>query len=168
MIYAGTGHRPDKLGGYTRRVDDALRELATVALKKHRPTLVLSGMALGWDMALAEAALEQGIPFVACIPFEGQESRWPPISRTRYNRLRYRAHEIVIVTDGGFTAEAMKERNRYMVNNSDAMFALWNGERIGGTAHCVAYAERQGKQIVNLWDTWKRDYAQSVSTPYRR
>jgi hypothetical protein len=34
-------------------------------------------MARGWDLALAKAAVELGLPLFAAIPFVGQESRWP-------------------------------------------------------------------------------------------
>jgi hypothetical protein len=67
LIVAGTGHRPDKLGGYS---DDAFNLLVKIAkhwLEMNKPTRVISGMALGWDQALATAAVEVDIPFVAAV-----------------------------------------------------------------------------------------------------
>ena len=75
MIIAATGHRPDKLGGYGSIVADRLFHLAYETLEELAPTLVISGMALGWDMAVAEAAFCLDIPFHAYRPFEGQESQ---------------------------------------------------------------------------------------------
>ena len=55
-IVAGSGHRPSKLGGYSEQIHEKLVALAIGWLKKNEPSCVLSGMALGWDTALAEAA----------------------------------------------------------------------------------------------------------------
>ena len=46
-------------------------------LERARPDAVISGMALGWDQAVARATADLGIPWVAAITFEGQESKWP-------------------------------------------------------------------------------------------
>ncbi|MDO4549571.1 MAG: putative molybdenum carrier protein [Clostridia bacterium] len=39
-------------------------------------------------------------------------------------------------------------RNRYMVDNSDALMAVWDGKPTGGTAYTVNYAHSQGKQVI--------------------
>lgn len=153
MIISGTGHRPDKLGGYSDKAHDELTNVAIAYLQEAKPTKVISGMALGWDTALADAAVLLGIPLVAAIPFEGQESRWPIHSRARFNYLRSRATEEVIVSEGGYAAWKMQVRNEWMVDNSDLVVALWNGTD-GGTANCVRYAEKKGKPIVNLWEKY--------------
>lgn len=153
MIIAGTGHRPDKLGGYTAALDMRLQVLAMRALREHAPALVVSGMALGWDVALASAAVRLDIPFIAAIPFEGQESRWPESSQYRYRQLLKQAAGVEIVCTGGYAGWKMQRRNEWMVGLVDAdgvMLALWNGSD-GGTANCVRYAERVGKPVVNLW-----------------
>src|SRR6478609_5888932 len=98
MIIAGTGHRPDKLGGYENRTRLALGGLATEYLAQKRPDLVISGMALGWDQALAGAAVALEIPFLAIIPFEGQERKWPEDARARYKRLLAAATEVIVTS----------------------------------------------------------------------
>jgi hypothetical protein len=77
MILAATGHRPDKLGGYDLSIYRKLVGLAYSYLRKQTPDVVISGMALGWDQAVAEAAVKASTPFIAAIPFRGQESKWP-------------------------------------------------------------------------------------------
>jgi len=76
MILSGTGHRPDKLGGYSDSAFDNLVKIAEDYLKESKPDKVISGMALGWDQALAEACVNLNIPFIAAVPFKGQESKW--------------------------------------------------------------------------------------------
>lgn len=149
-ILAGTGHRPDKLGGYSKEVTDKLIDLAVKYIPKDT-TKIISGMALGWDMALAYAAIERNIPFIAAIPFKGQESKWPPYSQSEFNFLLEKAEEIVIVSDGGYGAWKMQVRNKWMVDHCDEVVSLWDGSA-GGTANCIKYANSVKKPITNLWN----------------
>jgi hypothetical protein len=153
MIVAATGHRPDKLGGYGIGPATHRLQLARAWLEVVRPTRVISGMALGWDQAWAQAAVDLGIPFVAAVPFAGQEQAWPPLSQDAFARLLRAAAEVVIVSPGGFSGAAMQVRNEWMVDRCDLVAALWDGSP-GGTANCVRYAERVGRPIVNLWPGW--------------
>ena len=159
MILAGTGHRPEYLGGHD--VLPKLVSYATEALEHRKPERLLSGMALGWDQALAQAAVNLGIPFSAIIPFRGQESIWPDGSKRLYHDLLSRAHEIVVVSQGGYATWKYIKRDQWLVDQSDAMLALWSGIKKGGTYQCLVYAERVGRPIDNLWAGWesKKDNA---------
>lgn len=152
---AGTGHRPDKLGGYDAATFARLVNLAAAYLQKHPADHVISGMALGWDMALAEAAVALKIPFTAAIPFAGQERMWPRTSQDHFRRLCDQAAVIEIVSPGGYAASKMQTRNIWMVNHCDTLVALWNGAS-GGTANCLAYAKTIDKPVHNLWNSWNR------------
>ncbi len=153
MILSATGHRPDKLGGYSSETRARLRRLATWFFEANRPDFVISGMALGWDMAWAEAAIEMHIPVVAAVPFSGQESTWPLASRDRYQQILSQCQRVEIICPGPYGSWKMQERNQWMVDNSDMVIALWDGSD-GGTANCVQYAERLNRQIHNLWPYW--------------
>lgn len=155
MIYAATGHRPDKLGGYDSLVDARLLDLALAFLREQEdgvPAMVISGMAQGWDMAWAEAAIELKLPLVCAVPFHGQASRWPVAAQQRWARILVNAADVVVVSEGDYAAWKMQVRNRWMVNRCDVLIALWNGAAGGGTANCVEYAQQQRKPIVNLWE----------------
>ena len=52
MIICGTGHRPNKLGGYTQAAQLKLYNVAVEVLEELKPTTVISGMAIGWDQAV--------------------------------------------------------------------------------------------------------------------
>lgn len=153
---SGTGHRPDKLGGYGDDVFLPLVRLADEHLVCAMPDVVISGMALGWDQALAMAAITRGIPCDAYLPCHGQESRWPAESRDRYRWILERCRSIRYIHDGPYIGpEVMLQRNIAMVNDTtDHVVALWNGSR-GGTSHCVAYARKNGVEMVNMWDRWR-------------
>lgn len=154
MIVAATGHRPDKLGGYFAPYTMRLHNLARGVLKHMQPEKAISGMALGWDTAWAEAALELGIPLIAAIPFKGQESRWPVESQHRYHRICGQARDVVVCSAGGYAPFKMQTRNEWMVLQCDHLIALWDGSP-GGTANCIAYAKELGRDTRNLWHIWQ-------------
>ena len=151
MILAFTGHRPDKLGGHKlpnptyikvcQAIDAKLREL--------KPEKVISGMALGTDQWGAYIAYKLGIPFIAVIPFAGQEKNWPPVSQQAYQSLLKLATGQIIASEGGYSPEKMQIRNELMVNLADQVLAVWDGSS-GGTANAVAYAEKVGKPVIRI------------------
>jgi uncharacterized phage-like protein YoqJ len=155
LILAGTGHRPDKLGGYSPAISARLVDLARAALLKYQPGEVVSGMALGWDTALALAAVELGIPLTAAVPFEGQERRWRPEQQELFHAILARATTVIIVSPGGYAAWKMQVRNEWMVDRATGVLALWNGIS-GGTGNCVEYARRRQVKVLNLWSAWER------------
>lgn len=153
MIIAGTGHRPDKLGGYGQEAADRLERLAYNWLHLHMPEKVISGGALGWDQALARASYHHGIPYVMALPFKDFDSKWPVKSRDNLTDLINYADEIVYVCDEGYAPWKMQERNKWMVDNCNILLALWNVTD-GGTHNCIKYANSIGRQIINLWDKY--------------
>lgn len=158
MIIAATGHRPEKLGGHDQMVRRALGGLATEYLHQTRPTTVISGMALGWDQAIAGAAIALRIHLVAVVPFVGQELRWPDEAQARYWRLLGEAHEVEILRTeppfGNEVHQAMQARNEWMVDHCDGVVALHDGSA-GGTFNCIRYAEAVGRPVENLWWKWR-------------
>lgn len=152
---AGTGHRPDKLGGYDEDVFRALVELARTAITRYEPLLVISGMAQGWDQALAQAAQDLRVPYAAAVPFANQDMVWPREARARYRALLAGASHVAMVSPGPFTPAKMQRRNEWMVDHCDALLALWDGSR-GGTFNCLEYARVRRRQVINLWEEWTR------------
>lgn len=157
MIISATGHRPDKLGGYGNLISARLENLAGSWLHTNKLALnitdVIVGMAQGWDMAVARACIAQKIPFIAAIPFPGQEKMWPIAKQIHYKWILSLADEIVIVSKGKYTSKKMQKRNEYMVDHSNLILAMWDGSA-GGTANCLNYAVSRSKTIVNLYSLY--------------
>lgn len=159
MRLAVTGHRPAKLGGWSPQARERLYRFAISRFEAmpFYPERVLTGMALGWDLAVAEACRTMGIPFIAYVPCEGQELRWNPEDQQRYRELLGAAHEIENVPGGEYAAYKMLRRDEAMVDACDELLALWNGSS-GGTAHTVNYARQGGLfghvKITNCWPEW--------------
>lgn len=148
MILAVTGHRPDKLGGYgPSETQTDVRNAIRNALHIYKPSLVITGMALGVDQWMAETCIEVGIPFLAAVPFPGQEFRWPTESQDRYWELLKKAARVHICSPGPYSAKRLQDRNEWMVDHSQMLLAVWDGSP-GGTANCISYARRVGRSIV--------------------
>lgn len=153
MIVAGTGHRPDKLPlGYHPLMMDVMKRTVRLMLPTGTSEIV-SGLALGWDTALALVALEDGIPLTAAIPFRGQEARWRDHDQLRYRRILRRSNRVEVVSPGGYSAVKMQTRNMWMVDYSDVILSLWDGTD-GGTANCLRYAEGEGARVIHCWGTF--------------
>lgn len=151
-----TGHRPDKLGGYDPKAFDRLVSVAIQSLRQVNPTVVTTGMALGWDQAVAVACLQLSIPFVAAIPFRGQECKWNAYAQQEYKNLVKQAAHVHICSPGDYRPQKMIIRNHWMVDNNDAGLALWNGDHNGGTFECVQYALINSKEMHNAWELFTR------------
>lgn len=157
-----TGHRPDKLGGYDKQVDERLRQLAAACLLELKSLLpstlrVTSGMAPGWDQAIVEACIALDIPFNAALPFIGQEAPWPRERQVLYHNLLGHAERVVYVSKGAYTVWKLMVCNVYIVDNTDRILTLWNGEP-SGTANTVRYAEEVGVPVTNVWERWVSEF----------
>jgi uncharacterized phage-like protein YoqJ len=158
VIIAATGHRPERLGGHSDALDVKLRRFAVAELRSLKicPTETVSGMALGWDMAFAEASLMLGIPLTAAIAFRGQDKLWPPHQRIRFRSILQRAQNVIYVSEPPFSAWKMMRRNVWMVDNCEHLLALWDKSDIdSGTKNCLDYARAVQRPYENLWDRWK-------------
>jgi uncharacterized phage-like protein YoqJ len=156
MIVAGTGHRPEKLGtdAFSGYLDDnPLRAWIKAQTRMHltqlKPLYVISGMAIGFDQDLAEVCIELCVPFVAAIPFVGQERRWRPEAQAKYHALLAKAHEVVVVSDGTYERWKMLARNQWMVDHCNVLLAAFDGTP-GGTASTVLYANSIQRDILRI------------------
>lgn len=155
-----TGHRPHSLPfrfnenderciDLKRRLKDAIIEMIT----QNGVTHFISGMAIGVDMYAAEIVLKlkenyPNISLEAAIPCENQSAKWAEQLRNRYNYILEKC-DIRTVLQHNYTADCMHKRNKYMVDNSDWIIAVWNGKP-SGTGKTVKYAEEYGCKIITL------------------
>lgn len=170
-IIAGTGHRPTGLykGSIKtpENVKHLYREELNSRLSENPDLIIVSGMAIGADQLLAEVCVELSIKYVACIPFEGQDSKWTSSDKNNWSELLKKAWQVNLVSlrppsDYYEAVRMLHQRNQYMVDLSDSVIALFNGVKKGGTYNVIDYAERKNKRIVNIWP--KEDYIFPPST----
>lgn len=155
-----TGHRERKLPWRGAEDDPrclALKrcifDAAEALYMNQGVTGFLCGMASGADLYFCEAVLalraeHPEITLEAAIPCEGQAARWPEAQRRRYDRLVAEC-DFRTVISRDYTPDCMMRRNRYMVDESDYLIAVYNGSP-GGTQATMLYALRQGKEIIQL------------------
>ncbi|MBR1984526.1 MAG: DUF1273 family protein, partial [Clostridia bacterium] len=78
-------------------------------------------------------------------------AKWYPKDKEHYAELLEKADKLTYVGKK-YTFDCMQKRNEYMVDNSDKVFAFWNGEEKGGTWNTIQYARKKGKdlEIIDL------------------
>ena len=154
-----TGHRPQNLPFKFNENDVRYKELKAFLTSLIREkiekgvTHFLSGMALGIDCYAAEIVLElrKEFPFItleAVIPCSNQASKWSKQQIIRYNKILEQC-DSKIVLQQEYTVDCMTKRNRYMVDHSDCVIAVWNGMN-SGTSSTVRYAATKKLPITVL------------------
>ena len=91
------------------------------------------------------------ITLECAMPYPDYFVRWSFEDEKRNYEILKSADKVTLVSDRYFNGCLFK-RNRYMVDKSDLVIAVFNGEKKGGTFYTLSYAEKQGKhiQIIDL------------------
>lgn len=154
-----TGHRPDKLPWGLDEGDPrcaALKSTLTRELEglyRRGFRHFISGMAMGCDLYFAEAALAlraqyPGISVEGAVPCPTQADRWPEALRRRWRAI-LDACELETVVQQHYDRWCMLRRDRYMVDRSAAVLAVFDGTP-GGTRYTLNYAMEHGREILLL------------------
>lgn len=153
-----TGHRPQSLPFRFNEQDERCTRLKQLLQEEIERQIVeegvthfISGMAIGVDMYAAEIVLELKVRYPqitleSAIPCETQAVKWSSALRERYYMIASKCDKETLIQQR-YTADCMHKRNRYMVDSSDTVIAVWNGTP-SGTGKTVKYAEEQKKTIV--------------------
>ena len=153
-----TGHRPQSLPwGYNE--SGLAFILFKNKLKKAIKSAIadgfnhfISGMALGVDMLAAELVLElkkkhPNIILECAIPCKNQSCKWQSDSVDRYNAILEQADKVTMVSDTNYFNGCMQKRNKYMIDKSERVIAVFNGTP-GGTAQTIESAKKAGREVV--------------------
>lgn len=166
-VIAGTGHRPNRYRkgwkGYNVS-QPIIIQLIKEVLSIHNPSLIISGGCLGFDMALAQAALDLDIPYDLYIPYLNYGSTWADhnkrklsIYKTRCRRLKY-IHADNLSTPKTIS-KVLYKRDCIMVDNADLVIAFFNGDYDSGTGNTIRYANelaRNKKEVMNIYDRYAK------------
>lgn len=144
---AFTGHR-DYDGCADGRLDTLLERLYGEGFRTF-----LSGMAVGFDLAAAEAvlrlrSLHDDVRLVAVIPFPGQAARFPAREKMRYDAVLRAADRRELVC-AEYVPGCYARRNDRLVEEASLLVAWYDG-RSGGTQYTVRRAHRKHVATINL------------------
>ena len=108
---------------------------------------------MGTDIWTAEIILKRKkknkkIHLVCALPHPGFESRRGFSEKTKFNRILRKA-DIVIEINDHYFPRCYQVRNQWMVDRSNLVIAVFNGER-GGTKNTIDYASSKGICVVNV------------------
>ena len=115
----------------------------------------IAGGALGADSDFAETVLAlkkryRDIQLEIAVPCPNQDLKWTFEDKKRYQKILDKADKVTLVSDH-YTRWCMHDRNRYMVDHSDCVVAIWNGEESGGTYNTICYAQKTNTEIHFLY-----------------
>lgn len=109
----------------------------------------LVGMSRGADFRFAEVLSERKLNWVAVIPCLEQTILWTTEDRNHHLHLLKFPSDMIILTDF-YKQGVMQARNKYMVDNSELLLAIYDDSEKGGTAHTVKSAIEQNKLIYQF------------------
>ena len=154
-----TGHRPEKLPWGTNESDGRcillkrkIRDAVEVAYEEGIRHFIC-GMARGCDFYFAEAVLalraeRPGVTLEAAIPCAEQSVSWSSAHRSRWTAIVEQCDKKTVLREY-YTPDCMLRRNRYMVDRSALVIAVYDGSN-GGTRRTLEYALTQKIPFVDI------------------
>ncbi len=151
-----TGHRPNRIGGYDENnpvrqyTSKAMTDILIKLKTEFKNIEAITGMALGVDQDYCKICIKLNIPFIAYIPFVGQELKWPSLAQDQYRDLLSKAKKVIIVSKGNYSPRKMLIRDERMVKDCDVGIAIWDGIPNGGTYHTFNCLKQESKKIIHI------------------
>ncbi len=149
-VYAITGHQ--SLTSETlRKVVESFRALF---LEVEGPLVGVSSLAAGTDQVFAEEVLLAGGKLKVVVPSFNYETTFKGYDLYRYRLLLGQASDVVTIPFADPSGEAYDAANRHVVDGSDKLIAVWDGQPsrgLGGTADAVDYARECGVPVEVIW-----------------
>ena len=157
---AFTGHRPHKLPWRYNEADSRCSALKAALARQITQltdagvTDFYSGGADGVDCWAALIVLElrkknPALRLHMLLPHEGQADNWSDSAQERYHLILEQADSIAYMSREYYDG-CMLDRNHRLVESAGVLLAVYNGERRGGTAATVRYAQKMGRKIILL------------------
>lgn len=145
-----TGHQ-----GLDKRTERAVRERLAVEIARRGRICAIGSLAEGADQIFAEEALGHNGTLVTIIPSAGYEKSFSdPNALVRYRCLRDQSSEVIQLDHASPGEDAYSAAGQKVVDLSDEMFAVWDGQPsvgLGGTADIAAYARQQDVPVMVIW-----------------
>lgn len=147
-----TGHRPNRLGGYSpcamhTRVKGWLHRV----IAESGVRIWLWGGAMGVDQWGARTALDLGCEIRAYLPFPNMEQRWNYDTRKEFHAL-VKASTKSDPLSPVFSHQAYWVRDKAMVDDANLCLSVWDGAPNGGTYLTTHYNLTQAKKPMYMYN----------------
>lgn len=147
LVVAATGHRP-------KDIDEPWDIVELKARVKLQPkaSRLICGMAEGFDLLAAKAAMSINLPITVARPWNTHTvgKDWIELYTTV---MGYADTIHVVVPVDTYHVSHFFKRNEWMVDHADAVMAYWNPEKqSGGTYGCIQYALKKQVPVANTWN----------------
>ena len=157
---AFTGHRPKS---FSWKYDETASEclLLKEMLKKEIEKLLdcgvtdfYSGLAEGVDTWAAQIvlALREKNPTLKlhCIlPCRDQAKKWEASAQKRHQNILEQANSVICLSESYYDG-CMLNRNKYLVEHSSILLAVYDGNWRSGTGMTVRYAQKLEREIIRI------------------
>lgn len=155
---AFTGHRPQS---FPWKYDESAHDC--ILLKKALEDQILrlldrgvtdfyTGLAQGVDTWAAQIVLalrekNPALKLHCVLPCRDQARNWEPSAQECHRRIQSQADTVVCLSET-YHDGCMLDRNRYLVEHSSVLLAVYHGNWRGGTAMTVRYARKLGRETI--------------------
>ncbi len=144
-----TGHRPQKLKRTECEIKRKLEFAIEKAISRGYSTFI-TGMAYGVDIWAGEIVVRlretnPDLHLIAALPFPDFSSRWSSEWKKKYDELLART-DLIKTVCSTYNTGAYQRRNKWMVDHSAYVIAVYNGEK-SGTKNTIDYAQICGVRV---------------------
>lgn len=133
-----------------------LEDSIIALIEKDSFNYFISGGAIGADQDFAEIVikLKRRYPHIQleiAVPCPNQDIKWNSSDKARYKHILENA-DFVNILSTSYSPICRQKRNEYMVDKSDFVIVVWNGDPTGGTYNTLCYIKHLNKsyEIINL------------------
>lgn len=162
MKVAVTGHRPEEfetvaVDAWTAKSAQTWLELMVEFLRddpRFAMDEAITGMSRGVDLWWAEAALREGVPLSAYVPFWHQPKKWGSSDLNLWGRVIGAARDVkVLGRSEPYDVSLFHDRNKAMVDDCDLLLVVCGDKTTGGTYQTWQYAKSVGRSWIrfNPW-----------------
>ncbi len=131
-----------------------LSSTVETAIKQYAIDLGITSLALGADQLYAMILRKNHIQYTVIIPSKEYENTFTnPTDREKYTSLLQHAYDKIRLPFDKPSESAFYEAGKKVVNLSDVVIAIWDGQPakgLGGTGDIVEYALSIKKPVVHL------------------
>jgi hypothetical protein len=161
---AVTGHRPDAFiqSHYSTEEIKRIADNIVCAFKReYKDDLTFNlGGAIGADLWVGEACINNEVPFVLYLPFhpDVQTKYWSLEQKKELERQMSKSCGINIVDPNQNTEYKVANyfiRNMNMIDDANFVVAFWVGKKRGGTYNAMLYGLNSSKFVFNALDELK-------------